>query len=117
MENDNIFENFEYKGSRAKVMVSDLLFIKEIIAITLGPPWTDWMLHHSKVLYNFILNKFEFECFRAKVKVTAVNCLFHLILSHNFEGCRRPTDEFASIPFHLVMFSAALVKLTKSIPV
>ena len=33
------------------------------------------------------------------------------------EGCWGTTDEFAKIPFHLVLFSAALVELAKSIPV
>ena len=33
------------------------------------------------------------------------------------EGCRSTTDEFATIPFHLDLFSAALVELAKSIPV
>ena len=33
------------------------------------------------------------------------------------EGRRGTTDEFATTPLHLVLFSAALVKLAKSIPV
>ena len=33
------------------------------------------------------------------------------------DGHRGTTDEFATIPFHLVLFSAALVELTSSIPV
>ena len=33
------------------------------------------------------------------------------------EGRRGTTDEFATIPFHPVLFSAALVELAKSIPV
>ena len=33
------------------------------------------------------------------------------------EGRRGTTDEFATIPFHFVLFSAALVELAKSIPV
>ena len=33
------------------------------------------------------------------------------------EGRRGTTDEFAMIPFHLDLFSAALVELAKSIPV
>ena len=33
------------------------------------------------------------------------------------EGRRGTTDEFATIPFHLDLFSAALVQLAKSIPV
>ena len=35
----------------------------------------------------------------------------------NLEGRRGTTDEFATIPFHFVLFSAALVELAKSIPV
>ena len=47
---------------------------------------------------------------------------FHLIYSILFypitlEGRRGTTDEFATIPFHLDLFSAALVELAKSIPV
>ena len=33
------------------------------------------------------------------------------------EGRRNTTDEFATIPFHSVLFSAALVELAKPIPV
>ena len=33
------------------------------------------------------------------------------------EGCQGTTYEFATIPFHLVLFSAALVELAKAIPV
>ena len=33
------------------------------------------------------------------------------------EGRRGTTDEFATIPFHLDLFSAALVELAKAIPV
>ena len=43
--------------------------------------------------------------------------LFYSILAHNLESRRGITDEFATIPFYLVPFSAALVELTKSIPV
>ena len=35
----------------------------------------------------------------------------------SLEGRRGTTDEFETIPFHLDMFSAALVELAKSIPV
>ena len=40
--------------------------------------------------------------------------LFYPII---LEGRRGTTDEFATIPFHLDLFSAALVELAKSIPV
>ena len=45
--------------------------------------------------------------------------LFYSILFYpiTLEGRRGTTDEFATIPFHLDLFSAALVELAKSIPV
>ena len=43
--------------------------------------------------------------------------LFFLFYPITLEGRRGTTDEFATIPFHLDLFSAALVELTKSIPV
>ena len=44
---------------------------------------------------------------------------FYSILFYpiTLEGCRGTTDEFATITFHLVLFSAALVELAKYIPV
>ena len=44
---------------------------------------------------------------------------FYSILFYpiTLEGRRGTTDEFATIPFHLDLFSAALVELAKSIPV
>ena len=44
----------------------------------------------------------------------SVSFLFYPI---TLEGRRGTTDEFATIPFHLVLFSAVLVELAKSIPV
>ena len=46
-------------------------------------------------------------------------CLFLSILFYTItlESRRSTTDEFATIPFHLDLFSAALVELAKSIPV
>ena len=35
----------------------------------------------------------------------------------NSEGCRGTKDEFATIPFHLLLFSAAQVEIAKSISV
>ena len=46
--------------------------------------------------------------------ITIYSILLHPI---TLEGRRGTTDEFATIPFHLVLFSAAIVKLAKSIPV
>ena len=41
---------------------------------------------------------------------------FFLFYPITLEGHRGTTDEFATISFHLVLFSAALVELAKSIP-
>ena len=42
---------------------------------------------------------------------------YSLFYPITLEGRRGTTDEFATIPFHLVLFSAVLVELAKSIPV
>ena len=42
---------------------------------------------------------------------------YSLFYPITLEDRRGTTDEFATIPFHLVLFSAALVELAKSIPV
>ena len=58
--------------------------------------------------------------FRGKFAKETIPLLFmHSILFYpiNLEGCRGTTDEFPTIPFHLVLFSAALIVLAKSIPV
>ena len=49
-------------------------------------------------------------------KPSMTNSLYS-ILSHNLGRSSGTTDEFATIPFHLDLFSAALVELAKSIPV
>ena len=49
-----------------------------------------------------------------KISDQYLSILFYPI---TLEGRRGTTDEFATIPFHLDLFSAALVELAKSIPV
>ena len=44
----------------------------------------------------------------------SISILFYPI---TLEGRRGTTDKLATLPFHLVLFSAALVELAKSIPV
>ena len=51
---------------------------------------------------------------------TQVQCdlmIYFLFYPITLGGRRGTTDEFATIPFHLDLFSAALVELAKSIPV
>ena len=45
--------------------------------------------------------------------------MFYSVLFYpiTLEGRRGTTDEFATTPFHLVLFSTALVEMAKSIPV
>ena len=47
-------------------------------------------------------------------KVPTGSILFYPI---TLQGCWGTTDDFATIPFHLILFSVALVQLAKSIPV
>ena len=49
-----------------------------------------------------------------KMDIFQISILFYPI---TLEGRRGTTDEFATIPFHLDLFSAALVELAKSISV
>ena len=51
------------------------------------------------------------------VSHTRMITLVFLFYPITLEGCWGTTDEFATIPFHFVLFSAALVELAKSIPV
>ena len=51
---------------------------------------------------------------KRKQPVSVLSILFYPI---TLEGRRGTTDEFATTPFHLDLFSAALVELAKSIPV
>ena len=67
---------------------------------------------------TFITSKISEFILPVEVALICVG-FFLSILSYpiTLEGRRSTTDEFATIPFHLVLFSAALVELAKSIPV
>ena len=72
--------------------------------------WTPIMLHLNLVLIY---------CLLLFMKHPIIYFRFHFALFFSFfflEGCAA-SDGFATIPFHLVLFSAALVELAKSIPV
>ena len=58
-------------------------------------------------------------CVRSIRPFNSNSILFYSILFYpiTLEGRRGTTDEFATTPFHLDLFSAALVELAKSIPV
>ena len=63
---------------------------------------------------NFDFKTSRADCRRQKYSFSVYSILFYPI---TLEGRRGTTDEFATIPFHLDLFSAALVELAKSIPV
>ena len=52
----------------------------------------------------------------SKLWISMFLVYFLLFYPITLEGRRGTTDEFATIPFHLDLFSAALVELAKSIP-
>ena len=63
---------------------------------------------------------FNRKCLLAKIQENIINfCHLGLrwILSLKGDGLLGTTDEFATISFYLILFSAALVELTNSIPV
>ena len=70
-----------------------------------------WSVNSRRRNFCPLMEDPKLEKFRNPRKQTLFS-----ILSNNL-GCRGTTDKFATIPFHLVLFSAALVELAKSIPV
>ena len=67
--------------------------------------WLSYPKKYQNVIFfkNRAFKKFKF--------------IYFSILSYNLGRTSGTTDEFATIPFHLDLFSAALVELAKSIPV
>ena len=76
---------------------------------------------------RWIKDKYNLKTILSEIQVICTFILFiytlHaysvLLISYliTLEGRRGTTDDFATIPFHLVLFSAVLVELAKSIPV
>ena len=58
----------------------------------------------------------KFNAYLKQKKVILSLLYSNLFYPITLEGRRGTTDEFATIPFHLDLFSAALVELAKSIP-
>ena len=69
-----------------------------------------YVLSSEASLCNFPQNNFKTE----RSDFNFISILFYPI---TLGGRRGTTDEFATIPFHLDLFSAAQVELAKSIPV
>ena len=57
-----------------------------------------------------------YDALASQTSEVSVTILFCSILSHNLGRWSGTTDKLATIPFHLVLFSAALFDLAKSIP-
>ena len=84
----------------------------------------------SYLLHDFMITKEQrFGCWKTPLllrmivsdeyilSVEPYSEILFLFYPITLEGRRATTDVFATIPFHLVLFSAALVELAKSIPV
>ena len=86
-----------------------------ICAVSLDKPTLQFQ--YVPINYTqFELNVFWSSDTERCIKLTfskSVSILFYISL----EGGRITTDDFAKIPFHLVLFSAALVELAESLPV
>ena len=73
--------------------------------------WTPIMLHLNLVLIYCLL------LFKNYYLIWTPLCIFFFYKAHNLGRLLGITDDFETIPFHLVLFSAALVELAKFIPV
>ena len=71
----------------------------------------------ENILHNKFVSDQAIALVTELVWIFAVCILFFLFYPITLEGRRGTTDEFATTPFHLDLFSAALVELAKSIPV
>ena len=72
------------------------------------------VVSHFIFMHDIYRQKPLFLCHLFVVLYVGVSILFYPI---TLEGRRGTTDEFATIPFYLDLFSAALVELAKSIHV
>ena len=128
--------SFKYLGA----VVSDDGFKPDVLsriaqataAVTkLKPIWRDNNISlgsRVKLIRPLVISTFLYACELWTFCHTAVCQLLHKCSNGNYfysilihpitlEGHRDNTDKFATIPFLLVLFSAALVELAKSIPV
>ena len=76
--------------------------------------WTELSQFLRIFLPTPLLNSMKAVCVIFFYMLAIILFLFYPI---TLEGRRGTTDEFATIPFHLDLFSAAPVELAKSIPV
>ena len=67
------------------------------------------------VYHSFLIESVCWQKFKKHYKFLPPRIEVDLVIKG--DGHRGTTDEFATIPFRLVLFSAALVELTNSIPV
>ena len=71
MKNDNILNNFEFEGSRAKAKLTVSIFRKRNIVIALAPSFMDRFCCNFTQMFRIkkFLIKFKFQLSRAKVNV------------------------------------------------
>ena len=69
------------------------------------------------MFYQFYINNCKFYGKSADSDKIAASYIPFYSIPITLEGRWGTTDKFATIPFHLDLFSAALVELAKSIPV
>ena len=67
------------------------------------------------VYHSFLIESVCWQKFKKHYKFLQPRIEVDLVIKG--DGHQATTDEFATIPFHLVLFSAALVELTNSISV
>ena len=73
-----------------------------------------WISFRFSLTWRYIVCSLESPHWGDSNEYILYSILFYPI---TLEGRRGTTDEFATTPFHLDLFSAALVELAKSIPV
>ena len=98
--------------------------LPELKLVELSQKSLKWPLGHFQEFFFFFDN--STSSFYSEEKVLQKSIFTHTLTTGIYSilfypitlgGRRGTTDEFATIPFHLDLFSAALVELAKSIPV
>ena len=92
-----------------------MVFAKAPVQKKIILPVTSKTIPTASNLYNY--NSRLVDLLRKQYKTAAFRSFSIRFYPITLEGCWSITDEFATTPFHLVLFSAALVELAKSIPV
>ena len=80
----------------------------------------DWKGIEQNLMAEFYMNNFDIRgilewgklnSFYSQINTLCLSIIFCSILSHNIARYLGTIDDFATIPFYLALFSAALVEL------